>query len=369
MAQKKICIAPLDWGLGHATRCIELINVLIELDYIVYIASEGKQEKLLQQAIPSAIFLPLKGYRIRYAKKSIFLHPILLLQIPKIIVSIINEYYWLKKTAKEIDFDLIIADNRYGFFHKKIKSVFITHQLAIQTGFKWSNYLMQKINYAFINQFNGYWIPDMLPPINLAGKLSNPSKFPKGTSWYMNCLSRLKNSPNVRLKTKAKAITFLAIISGPEPQRTLLEHLIWQQGNTLHLPFVIVAGLPDKEQYEKSTQHGNLYAHLSGDELVAQIQNAEYILCRGGYTTLMELIPFKKKLILIPTPGQTEQTYLANYWFEKKWAIFFEQEHFNLQNALLTASQFEFKSPPYLSFDPMALASELKRLSLSYGRS
>ena len=132
----------------------------------------------------------------------------------------------------------------------------------------------------------------------------------------------------------------------------------------MNYPFVIVAGVPDNKLYNKITLKGTLYHHLIGKALADQINNAEFIICRGGYTTLLELIPFKKKLILIPTPGQTEQEYLAHYWHEKKWAIYFDQENFNLLDALKAAKKFEYQTPTFLSFNQEALASELKRLSL-----
>ena len=318
MKQKAVCISPIDWGLGHATRCISLIRALASLDYKIYIASEGKHEAILKEALPDATFLSLRGYRVRYSKQRALLIPTLLWQLPKIIYSIVYEYFWLKNIAKKYEFDLIISDNRFGFFHQKIKSVFITHQLALQTPFAWSTKLIQKITYRFLKKYTACWVADMQPPNNLSGVLANPSMHPSIPLWYMNCLSRLINESTaepVEHATPAKnnltPIQFLGIVSGPEPQRTLLENILWQQGNDLEYAFVIAAGLPNQKLYNKITSHGYLYHHLNGAALKHQIEQAEYIICRGGYTTLMELIPFHKKLIFIPTPGQTEQEYLA----------------------------------------------------------
>ena len=169
MKQKSVCISPLDWGLGHATRCISLIHALEALDYKVYIASEGKHEAILREVAPNSVFLHLKGYRIWYTHLRALLIPGIVLQIPKIIVSVIHEYYWLKRVAKKYKFDLIISDNRFGFFHKSIKSVFITHQLELQTPFGWSTRLNQIITYKIINKYAACWVADMLPPNNLSG--------------------------------------------------------------------------------------------------------------------------------------------------------------------------------------------------------
>jgi hypothetical protein len=371
MKQKAICISPIDWGLGHATRCIPLIRAFSSLNYKIYIATEGKHEAILKEAIPEAIFLSLRGYRIRYTKSRALLIPAILLQLPKIMYAVINEYFWLKRNSKKYEFDLIISDNRFGFFHKKIKSVFITHQLELQTPFAWSTRLNQMITYQFINSYTACWVADMQPPKNLSGVLANPGKYPSTPIWYMNCLSRLleegaqnKEQYNISIEPAENKLKFLGIVSGPEPQRTLLENILWKQGNELNEPFVVVAGLPNDKLYNKITSKGFLYHHLNGADLKAQMKSAEYIICRGGYTTLMEMIPFRKKLIFIPTPGQTEQEYLGKYWQEKKWAISFKQSEFNLSDALQMASNFDYQQPPFIAFSSETLVTELKRLSL-----
>lgn len=369
MEQKAVCIAPLDWGLGHATRCIPVINALISLNYKIYIATEGKHEIILKEAFPKATFFTLRGYRIRYTKKRSLLIPAILFQLPKIICAIINEYFWLKSLSKKYDFDLIISDNRFGFYHKKITSVFITHQLELQTPFAWSTRLNQIITYKFINNYAACWVADMQPPQNLSGVLANPGKLPSIPLWYMNCLSRLLDDSEINktvgdLTITEKEIKFLGIVSGPEPQRSLLENILWKQGSESIYSFVIAAGLPNEKWYDKITSNGFLYHHLNGPELKIQIKKAEYIICRGGYTTLMEMIPYNKKLILIPTPGQTEQEFLANYWQDKRWAISCKQSEFNLETALQLAATFDYQKPPFIAFNKEALSTELKRLSL-----
>ena len=366
MKQKAVCISPLDWGLGHATRCISLIRSFESLDYKIYIASESKQEVILREAFPTATFLHLKGYRIWYTKNNALFILGIMIQIPKIVAAIFNEYFWLKRTAKKYQFDLIVSDNRFGFFHKKIKNVFITHQLELQTPFAWSTRLNQAITYSIINKYTACWIADMKPPHNLSGDLANPKKLPNTPIWYMNCLSRLQEVASLNLvnENNQEGNCFLGIVSGPEPQRTLLENILWEQGNALGERFVVLAGLPDKQSYHKKTTKGALYHHLNGAALKKEIKKAEYIICRGGYTTLMELIPFQKKLIFIPTPGQTEQAYLGKYWQSKKWAICFSQAEFDLKIAIEQARQFEYQTPPFTAFSTADLVNELKRLSL-----
>jgi len=365
MEQKSVCIAPLDWGLGHATRCITLIRALESLQYKIYIATEGKHEAILKEAFPNATFLKLRGYRIWYTKQRALLIPGIILQIPKIISAIIYEFKWLKKAVAKYQFDLVISDNRFGFFHQKTKSVFITHQLELQTPFSWSTRLNQIITYALINNYSACWVADMQPPQNLSGVLANPNNKPSIPIWYMNCLSRLYVDQTKKEEEENLVLNeFLGIVSGPEPQRTLLENIFWEQGNEMGAPFIVVAGLPDNIGYHKKSDTGILYPHLNGIALAAAIKQAKFIICRGGYTTLLELIPFKKKLILVPTPGQTEQEYLAKYWQEKKWAISFSQKDFNVQLAIQKAAAFEYQQPPFIAFSATDLLNELKLLSL-----
>jgi uncharacterized protein (TIGR00661 family) len=364
MKKPSICISPIDWGLGHATRCISLIQSLQTLGYEVYIATEGYQEAILKEAFPNAHFLKLRGYRIKYAHWGFVLPIVLLLQIPKIIYSIVYEHKWLRNAQKKYQFDFVISDNRFGFYHQQIPSVFITHQLNLQMHFAWATRLFQNIQYAWLKHFTACWIPDIAGDNNLSGVLSNPLEKPSTPLWYMGCLSRLKNIPHsIQSIASENSTVFLGIISGPEPQRTLLENLLWKAGNEQNIKFVLTAGTPNNKAAFQKNNNAILYPHLEAAALVSEIQRAEYIICRGGYTTLMELIPFKKKLIFIPTPGQTEQVYLGLLWQEKNWALCYAQENFNLSIALKKASNFNFEQPPFSDFSIDALEKAIQQLT------
>ena len=375
MKRPSICISPIDWGLGHATRCITLIKAFEKLGYQVFVATEGYHEVILREALPNAHFLHLRGYRIRYAKWGFTLPIVLLFQLPKIIYSIIHEQNWLKKAHAQYQFDMIVSDNRFGFYHKQVPSVFITHQLNLQMHFAWATRLFQKIQYAWLKKYTACWIPDIEGTNNLSGILANPKHKPSIPLWYMGCLSRLIDTPIDNTSDNSSAVhsatnnknVFLGIVSGPEPQRTVLENLLWKAGNKLNIPFVVIAGTPSKEQPNKiiaENKNATLYAHLAAPDLVKEIKRADYIICRGGYTTLMELIPFDKKLIFIPTPGQTEQMYLGKLWEEKNWALCYAQENFKLIFALEEAKSFHFKQAPFKAFSIEALEAAIKKLSL-----
>lgn len=230
---------------------------------------------------------------------------------------------------KEHKIDIVISDNRYGLYNSKIKSIFITHQLAIETGSFFTNRIVQKLNYKLINKFNACWIPDEKAPNNLAGKLSNPKILPASPVTYVGTLTRFK-------KQKIdKNIDLLVLISGPEPQRTVLERMLLLQMNVLPFKMILVRGLPGvAKQLINNNKSITIHDHLPSNELSTIIQSSKIIVARSGYSTIMDLIALQQKSILIPTPGQTEQEYLAAYLAAKKYFVAANQDGFNLENEI-----------------------------------
>jgi UDP-N-acetylglucosamine transferase subunit ALG13 len=365
MQQKKVLIAPLDWGLGHATRCIPVITGFLELGYNVTIATEGPHEIILREAFPDLTFLRLKGYNIRYSKNAAGFAFKMIVQIPRILYNILREFWWLYRTNRHQQFDLIVSDNRLGFFHFKTPSIFITHQLNLQTPFRWSTNLLQWMQYNWFKLFyTMIWVPDMEGDQNLSGILGNPKKKPSVPVWYMNCLSRLKDHASNPVDVQQPTNLFLGIVSGPEPQRSIFQERLWIEGNQLQQPFQLIAGTAGQSNNHAVSAFGSIVPHLGGPELVKAIENTKYIISRGGYTSLMELIPLNKPLILVPTPGQTEQEYLAKRWQEKGWAIAFDQSTFHLETALKAAAHFNYQPIPFKSFTKEALEATLKQVNL-----
>ena len=340
LAGKKLLVAPLDWGLGHTTRCVPVIRDLLNNNCEVWLAGEGAQEKLLREEFPSLSFLPLKGYRIKYAKNG--LTGKILLQIPSILRSIKEENKWLKEQVSKFGFEAVISDNRYGLYHEKIFSVFITHQLYIKTSLgKWSEKILRQWNYKFINRFHECWVPDEKGENNLAGELSHPSKLPKVPVKYIGALSRFSSFPafgNAGIKDH-----LLIILSGPEPQRTILENKIIDQVVNYPATATIVRGLPGERNIIPSTNTIHFYNHLSSEELNNEAMKAEFIISRSGYSTIMDIATLQKKSILIPTPGQTEQEYLADHLRKKKFSFCVNQNSFSLLKNVEEARNFEYR--------------------------
>lgn len=327
-AGKKLLLAPMDWGLGHATRCIPLVKALLEKGCRVSLAGEGLQRALLREEFPDLPFLELTGYRVRYS--SISLMGKILFQVPKILKSIKAENRWLAGVINKQGFDIIISDNRYGLYNKNAYCIFITHQLNIKTNMgKWSERVLNHWNYQFINHFNECWVPDEEGEDNLAGDLSHPVKMPSIPVKYTGPLSRFEQNTSPVIKNH-----LLVLLSGPEPQRTLFENKIIDDIVYFNGTATVVRGLPTALNIIPSTNSIRFYNHLPTDELQNEIEKAEWVIARCGYSTVMDMAVMQKKSILIPTPGQTEQEYLAGYLMKKKFAFCMKQKEFSLKKAM-----------------------------------
>ena len=337
---KRILLAPLDWGLGHATRCIPIIKELQNQGCDVWLAGNSVQEKLLKQEFPQLPFLPLPGYDVSYAKTGIGFIFRLWAQLPKISRMIGFEHQWLKEKIKEFDFDAVISDNRYGLYHTNIPCVFITHQLQIKSPLgKWSERMIQQWNYHYIKKFSTCWVPDFEEADNIAGELSHPQLLPETVLTYLGPLSRFEKSAAENIHE------LLIILSGPEPQRSILEAKLIKQLRTSRKKAVIVRGLPEGKSVLQNDGLIEFHNHLSSGKLNELILKSEIIISRCGYSTVMDLMKLQKKSILIPTPGQTEQEYLAGILKTKKMACTYTQKKFDLQKALDEAMKFEFHFP------------------------
>lgn len=338
----RILVAPLDWGLGHATRCVPVIHSLRTAGCEVILAGEGKAETLLRAEFPQLPFLHLNGYHIRYGKTKAALIGRLFFQIPAILQSIRQERVWLDEAVRRQAIDAVISDNRYGLHHKNIFSVILTHQLRIKTPFgKTADDALQRLHYRYLNRFDECWVPDAEnEAISLAGELSHPEAKPAVPVRYLGPLSRFaqKKIPDVSKH-------LLILLSGPEPQRTLLENMLLQQLNDYHEPVVLVRGLPGQANYPGVLPNVTVHNHLPAVALEPLMRQATCVIGRCGYSTVMDTAALQKKCILIPTPGQTEQEYLAKHLMQKSIALCVSQSKFKLKNVLKLATAFPYRFP------------------------
>jgi uncharacterized protein (TIGR00661 family) len=325
---KRVLVAPLDWGLGHATRCIPIINALLEAGCTVTLAGEKETAKLLKNEFPQLEILFLKGYRIRYPRKGIFFIPKMLIQLPKVLRAIKYEHAWLKvqQAVMQGKWDLVISDNRYGLHHPNLNTVIITHQLGIISGMgKYFDNLMVKYTHRWLNAFQQIWVPDYPYENNLSGILSRPQVMPENVR-YIGPLSRLQPQ-------KRDPQHILVMLSGPEPQRSILERKLNAQLEKLNYPCLFVRGLPQNKNSIHNRKNIRFFNHLPAEKLSTAIAEAKFVICRSGYSSIMDLIKMGKKALLIPTPGQTEQEYLAAYLKNKGWFAVANQKNIDLKLA------------------------------------
>jgi UDP-N-acetylglucosamine transferase subunit ALG13 len=335
----RILVAPLDWGLGHATRCIPIIREFIANDCDVWLAGERAQETLLRSEFPDLSFLSLPGYNVNYSKNSAGLLWKLILQMPGIISSIRTEHKWLQQAVRNHQFDAVVSDNRFGLYHRLVPSIFITHQLAVKSPLgKWNERMVQRWNYSYISRFAECWVPDLAGENNLAGELSHPAIKPHTGLRYIDPVSRFEKKEPCEIKDQ-----LLFILSGPEPQRSILENKIIDEISHYPGTATIVRGLPSLQSVIPSTGMIKFYNHLSTKELNEEMEKADWVISRSGYSTVMDLARLEKKSILIPTPGQTEQKYLAESLYQKQAAFKVEQKEFSLIPALEKAKEFNYR--------------------------
>lgn len=306
----RVLVAPLDWGLGHATRSIRVISALRNAGTDVIIAADGPAALLLKKEFPELPILLLEGYHIRYGKGRGLVFR-LLFQYFRVKKVIRRENNWLQKIIHEKEIDGVISDNRFGLNSPKVPCVFITHQLYIETGYKWLSRQAQKINYSYINRFHECWVPDEAEKKNYAGILSHPTKSPSVPVHYAGLLSRFQ------ARKEETAFKYLFLLSGPEPQRSMLEEkiikLISGKKN-----MAIVRGLPEGSREKIDLPGIQSWEHLPAKILNEVICSSEIVICRSGYSTIMDLVALQKQAILIPTPGQKEQEYLADHAAERR---------------------------------------------------
>lgn len=333
---KTILIAPLNWGLGHATRCIPIIKALQENNFTPIIASDGVALELLRKEFPYLKTLELPSYQIEYAKNGKNFKWKLMKSLPKMIEAIREEKRIVKKWIQKYEINGIISDNRLGVISNKIPSVFITHQLNVMTGN--TTWITSKLHQHIIKKYNACWIPDVNAQLNLTGKLGHLEN---------NSLNLRYLGPLSRMHKMALPVQYelMIILSGPEPQRGLLEAHLTEEVKRFDGKVVFVKGIIEAEQKKEQIGNVTYYNFMKTRQLEQTFNESKKILCRSGYTTIMDLVKLHKKAFFIPTPGQYEQIYLAEKLQNEGLVPYATQDSFRIENL----SQIEkFKGLPQI---------------------
>lgn len=317
---KNILICPLEWGLGHAGRMIPLARELQKRNYNVITGCGKSHQELFSRELPGTGFVHFPGFRPGYSRfipQWIFL----LLKTPLLFYHIIAEHIKLKQIIRKHDIDLVISDNRFGVWSRKVKSVYVTHLPVIPLPdrlrfLEWIGILFHRF---FINRYSFCLIPDLPGKINLSGRLTHGIKLPRNVR-FIGILSKFSGmTPPESNKFSSPHNT--VILSGPEPQRGILRRKVTNALKHWDTTTIVLEGKPGPET--RSAENGNIisYNHLATAEMRDVLVSSSSIITRSGYTSVMELISLRCSAMLIPTPGQTEQEYLARHLAAKGWFL------------------------------------------------
>ncbi|MBS1587228.1 MAG: glycosyl transferase family 28 [Bacteroidetes bacterium] len=337
---KNILVAPLDWGLGHTSRCVPVIRHLQASGHKVVFAGNEWQIDFIYKTFPGIETAFLDGYDVSYSRHGRGFITAILLQLPGILSTIHKEHNWLINICNHHHFDGIISDNRYGLYHPSIPSVIMTHQLHVQTGKgKLADNIFAWLHYKMLQRFSTCWAVDLAGDPDLSGSLAHPDSLPRNTS-YLGLLSQFDVA-----KDQEQEKHLLVLLSGPEPQRSILSALLWQQAKVHTRKVVFVEGSNAVTEPEQIPEHITYHKQLTREALQPLIANASIVICRSGYSSIMDLVALNKKAILIPTPGQTEQEYLAKHLQQSGMFYSAVQKGFNLEKTLRNATSFPFTKP------------------------
>ncbi len=313
---KKILVCPLNWGLGHATRCVPLIREQLKAGNEVVIVADGYPLKFLRQEFPDLRFIDYSSYPIHYSKKKTQVF-ILIKFIPKLLWFIRREHLWLQKLIQNEHFDTVISDNRFGMWNKAIHSIYITHQVMIKMpkGLK----LLEAVGYwlhkKIIHKYDECWIPDYEANGGLSGDLSHKYALPRNAR-FVGILSRFSGIKNVHPDNTYENVV---ILSGVEPQRTLFEQKMIARFRHIKEKTLMIVGKPSEKFLSENIGQITLMTHLEDEKLASCLKGCNKIVSRSGYSTVMDLEALQclKKAEFHPTPGQTEQEYLADYLLQE----------------------------------------------------
>ena len=268
----------------------------------VTIASDGQASMLLKEEFPSVDHLTLPSYNVTYRGSTLW--SIVLMNVPNVLRAIIAENHVAMRILKNNNYDMIISDSRFGFRHSKVPSYIITHQLDLQSNNRLMYWALNYLNQKLLNAFDLCIVPDY-DDSRLSGRLSQSSKIKKKI--YIGALSRLKKLKLPILYNKAY------ILSGPEPARTSLENQILEKIQSTEEKTVLVRGTNRSLEPRHYNPNITILGLVKADMLNRIILQSHIVVSRSGYTSIMDYYTLSKKALLIPTPGQSEQEYLAQY--------------------------------------------------------
>lgn len=349
---KRILIAPLDWGLGHATRCIPIIRHILVLGHTPVIACDARPMALLQEEFPNVEFLLFAGYDITYPEGRGMAWK-MGVAAPRILKRIADEHHELELLITTHHIDAVISDNRFGLYTDKVPCVYITHQVMIKAPVFES--LLHRLHMRYMERYTEVWVPDHNID-GLSGDLGHKYPLPINGR-YIGPLSRFRGHAHPVERD------VLILISGPEPQRTRFETMVLEQLEQYDGTGMAVLGKPELKDERTDSKGHRIVPHLAAAQLEEAIAGSGLIISRSGYSTIMDLCVLGKKAVFVPTPGQTEQEYLGDVLHETHQHLLMPQRSFDLKQAIGNAEGYSGFAPRDSQMYKTAVARFISSLS------
>ncbi|REE83580.1 UDP-N-acetylglucosamine:LPS N-acetylglucosamine transferase [Lutibacter oceani] len=277
---------------------------------------------MLQKEFPLLRSYKFPTYNIKYSKSGKNLKFKLLLSIPSVISAVKKEHKLVAQLINKENIAGIISDNRFGVYSSKIPSVYITHQLNVLSGK--TTGITSKTHQKIIKNFNECWVPDFKDEPSFSGNLGHLETHDFNLK-YIGVLSRFKYEKREILNN------LLVLLSGPEPQRTLLEEKLLIELKNYKGKVLFVRGVLDNSSNLRVSNNFKIVNYLLSKNLEKAINQSEIVIARSGYSTIMDLAICGKKAFFIPTPGQFEQEYLAKKLNDKLIAPSIKQHEFTFE--------------------------------------
>lgn len=314
-----ILVSPLEWGLGHAARLVPIIRRLGEMGHNIFIAAGPLHTGFFRSESCDATYIKFPGFSPVYSKY-LPQYIMIVLQLPLLLFHAVRDNVRLRRLIRENDIAIVISDNRFGLWSSRVKCVYITHQVIIP----FPGYLRileplgASLHRQIIKKYTFCFIPDLPGEINLSGRLSHGAELPSNAR-YTGILSRFTGGSDSGSADPESFPHNTVILSGPEPQRGVLRQKLVAVLKDASPSTVMLEGKPGENEKKQMTGNITFFSHLVAAKMAHLIKSSKSIICRPGYTTIMELASLGCSALLVPTPGQTEQEYLAGYLSERGW--------------------------------------------------
>lgn len=349
----KVLIAPLDWGLGHATRCVPIIREYLRQGAHVEIAVVKSNAAFFRGAFPNLRQRLVPSYNIVYPKHGYNMGLWLVKNGAHLNKVIRFEHRFAEEMVERHHYDVLVSDNRFGFYSHKAKSIYMTHQRRIAFPPMLSAFESMGIMWhcSIMRHFDEVWVPDIPGAPGYAGNMSHVKFCPRPVK-YVGLLSRFQDARQTANPLETVSVNepkgpyqFVAVVSGVEPARGRFEKRLADIFGSIPGRHAIIQGRPSAGIKTWTEGNTDYFTHLPDDQFANVIKSAKWIVSRGGYSTIMDMAVLGAKCVLVPTPGQYEQVVLARDLSKSHQAVALGEEELNKDSLLDSVDECDVQIP------------------------